>query len=273
METDLLSPEQEVTLAKRISEGDMEARDHMIRANLRLVVKIARDYADYGVPLADLISEGNIGLMKGVEKFDPEKGGKLSTYAAWWIKQSIKRALSNQGKTIRLPVHVVDKISRVRRIGNLLAEELGREPKDDELADELGISRKKLALLKQSALTPASLDAPVGEDGEATYGEKISDANAVSPYEALSRRNIQKEVDGLLLELNDREQRIIHARFGLGGKKPMTLEEVSRDFGVTRERIRQLQNIALSKMKKALCQKERDPRRLSPFSKLTTPTS
>jgi len=259
MQTDLITPEEEVELAARIAKGDEKARDHMIRANLRLVVKIARDFTNYGLPLADLISEGNIGLMKAVEKFDPKKGGKLSTYAAWWIKQSIKRALCNQGKTIRLPVHMIDKITRIRRISGMLAEGLGREPTDEELADEVGISPKKLSLLKQASQRPTSLDAPLGDEDEATFGDKIGDEKSVNPLEALSTSDIHEEVDGLLLDLNEREQRIITARFGLEGKKPMTLEEVSRDFGVTRERIRQLQNGALTKMKKALRKKEKRP--------------
>ena len=149
--TELLTPEEEVELAARIKKGDKKARAHMIRANLRLVVKIAQDYSGYGLPLADLISEGNIGLMKAVERFDPNKGGKLSTYGSWWIKQSIKRALANQSKTIRLPVHMVDKIARMRRISTMMAEAIGREPTDAELAEELGIPRKKLALLKRAA--------------------------------------------------------------------------------------------------------------------------
>ena len=154
--TPLLTREEEVELADRIKAGDKEARAHMIKANLRLVVKIAQDYANYGLPLFDLISEGNIGLMKAVERFDPNKGGKLSTYAAWWIKQSIKRALANQSKTIRLPVHMVDKISKMRRVAMVLSEELGREPTDEELAEEIGIDRAKLSHLKSAALRPAS---------------------------------------------------------------------------------------------------------------------
>lgn len=250
--TDLLTPEQELELAARIEKGDKAARTHMIKANLRLVVKIAQDYANYGVPLQDLISEGNIGLMKAVERFDPEKGGKLSTYAAWWIKQSIKRALANQSKTIRLPVHMVDKISRMRKISNILAEELGREPTEQELSEELGISRTKLAMIKQASQRPASLDAPVFE-GEATeFGELIGDEKAVDPSLALTSKNLHNNLDDLLDVLDEREQRIIDARFGLDGKKPMTLEEVGVEFGVTRERIRQLQNLAISKMRATL---------------------
>ena len=254
--TDLLTIGEELELAERIKDGDSEARDHMIRANLRLVVKIAKDYSNYGLPLADLISEGNMGLMKAVEKYDPEKGGKLSTYASWWIKQSIKRALSNQSKTVRLPVHMVDKIARLRKITVSLTEELGREPSNDELSEILGIPRKKLALLKQAAQRPTSLDAPVAEDGATTFSETISDSNAIDPSEALTAKEMHNELGPLLKLLDQRETAIIGARYGLNGKKPSTLEEISRDFGVTRERIRQLQNIALEKMHRALGKKE-----------------
>ena len=255
--TDLLTPEEEVKLAARIKRGDKKARAHMIKANLRLVVKIAQDYSGYGLPLADLISEGNIGLMKAVERFDPEKGGKLSTYGSWWIKQSIKRALANQSKTIRLPVHMVDKISKMRRISMLLTESMGREPSDEELAEELGIPRRKLALLKRASQRPASLDAPVNEGESTDYSEIIGDERIQNPLDALADKNLHNQLDDLLGVLDEREHRIIDARFGLDGKKPMTLEEVGREFGVTRERIRQLQNVALAKMRKALRKKEK----------------
>ena len=254
--TDLLSQEDEIQLAERVMNGDAAARDLMIRANLRLVVKIAKDYSKYGLPLADLISEGNIGLMKAVEKYDPEKGGKLSTYAAWWIKQAIKRALSNQSKTVRLPVHMVDKIARLRKITASLSEELNREPTDDELTEILGIPRKKLALLKQAAMRPTSMDAPMADDNSTTFSETVKDNNAVDPFEALTAKEMHGELENLLELLDQRETKIIGARFGLNGKKPLTLEEISRDFGVTRERIRQVQNIALSKMRRALGKKE-----------------
>ena len=254
--TELLTPEQEVELAGRIKKGDKEARSHMIRANLRLVVKIAQDYSNYGLPLADLISEGNIGLMTAVERFDPNKGGKLSTYGSWWIKQSIKRALANQSKTIRLPVHMVDKIARMRRISAILGESLGREPTQAELAEELGIPRKKLALLERASKRPTSLNAPIHEDDSAEFSDIIGDEHAVNPFEALEHKNMHGELDELLDVLDEREHRIIDARFGLDGKTPMTLEEVGVEFGVTRERIRQLQNIALEKMRKSLHRKE-----------------
>ena len=255
--TPLLTLEEETNLAERIKMGDKEARTQMIQANLRLVVKIAQDYSGYGLSLSDLISEGNIGLMHAVERFDPEKGGKLSTYGAWWIKQSIKRALANQSKTIRLPIHMVDKIARMRRISSILAEALGREPTDEELASELGLPRQKIAMLKQAAQRPTSLDAPVNEGDATEYGEIISDESATNPLDALADKNLHGEIDGLLSLLNDRERRIIDERFGLNGLKPMLLEDVGREFGVSRERIRQLQNSALAKMRHALLKKDK----------------
>lgn len=255
-ETKLLTPADEVELAAKIQAGDEKAREKMIKANLRLVVKIAQDYSNYGLPLVDLISEGNIGLMKAVERFDPEKGGKLSTYAAWWIKQAIKRALANQSKTIRLPVHMVDKIAKMRRVATALQEELGREPSDEEIADELGLPQRKISLLRRASQRPTSLDAPVGDDDKASFGEIIGDERAVNPMEELDNKSLQGDLEGLLELLDEREHKIIDARFGLNGATPMTLEEVGREFGVTRERIRQLQNAALTKMKKALRRKD-----------------
>jgi RNA polymerase primary sigma factor len=252
-QTPLLTREEEVKLARRIKRGDQAARQHMIKANLRLVVKIAHDYSSYGLPLLDLISEGNIGLMKAVERFDPKKGGKLSTYAAWWIKQSIKRALANQSKTIRLPVHLVDKIARMRRVAMQLAEEFGREPTDEELGEELNIAPTKIAQLRTAAIRPASLDATVGQDEDgASLGDLIGDESAATPSELFSDKNLRRTVMDLLHVLDERELKIITMRFGLDGKKEMTLEEVGRKFKVTRERIRQLQNIALRKVKRAL---------------------
>ena len=255
--TDLLTIEEEWELAERIKDGDEKARDHIIRANLRLVVSIARDFSNYGLPLADLISEGNIGLMKAVEKYEPAKGGKLSSYAVWWIKQSVKGALSNQSKTVRLPIHMVSKIACLQRISNSLYEELGRKPSDDELTEILEIPRKNLALIKQAAQRLTSLDAPIGDDGSGSYSETIGDSSAVDPLEALISKEMHGELlNGLRRLLDKRENKIIDARFGLDGKKPMTLEEIGRDFGLTRERIRQLQDKALEKMRNALEKKE-----------------
>ena len=255
--TPLLTIKEEITLARRIRKGSKAARDHMISANLRLVVKIAMDYKDFGLPLLDLISEGNIGLIKAVERFDPRKGGKLSTYAAWWIKQSIKRALANQSKTIRLPVHLVDKISKMRKTAMRLSEQLGREPSDEELAIELQIPTSKVAHLKSVSVRPASLDAPVGEDGDSgTFGEIVGDDNAVSPYEGLRDRNQNSDLNAMVNSLDKREAEIIKLRFGLDGRDELTLEEVGRRFNVTRERIRQLEYLALSKMRRAMTQHE-----------------
>ena len=252
----LLTPQEEVKLAGQIKRGNKKAREKMITANLRLVVKIAHDFGNYGLPLLDLASEGNIGLMKAVERFDPKKGGKLSTYASWWIKQSIKRALANQSKTIRLPVHLVDKIGKIRRVAAQMTEELGREPTTEELAEELGLPPAKVAHLKNVAVRPASLDAKINADDDTAFGDLVSDERAEDPFEALRDKDLREEVGDLLDVLDPRERKIISFRFGLGGGKERTLEEVGRKFGVTRERIRQLQNIALQKMRKALRKRE-----------------
>jgi len=255
--TPLLTIDEEIALAKRIRRGDKAARDHMISANLRLVVKIAMDYKDFGLPLLDLISEGNIGLVKAVERFDPRKGGKLSTYAAWWIKQSIKRALANQSKTIRLPVHLVDKISKMRRTAMALTEELGREPTDEEIAIEMQIPTSKVAHLKSVSVRPASLDAPVGDESDsATFGEIVGDENAVNPFENLREKNLNADLRAMVDSLDKREAEIIRLRFGLDGKDELTLEEVGKRFNVTRERIRQLEYLALTKMRKAMTKNE-----------------
>ena len=254
----LLTPQQEIDLAGKVKKGDAAARERMINANLRLVVTIAHDYANFGLPLLDLISEGNIGLTKAVERFDPTKGAKLSTYAMWWIKQSIKRALANQSKTIRLPVHLVDKLAKVRRVSLQMSDELGREPTDEELGEEIGIAVEKVARLKNVGIRPASLDAPIGDDDSREFGAVISDEEAQTPFEVLRDKNLRGEVDGLIEVLDSREKKIISQRFGLGGGKPKTLEDVGKNFGVTRERIRQLQNIALAKLRHALSKKE-DP--------------
>jgi len=253
----LLTVEDEIRLARKIRRGNQAAKSEMVRCNLRLVVKIARDYSNLGLPLLDLISEGNIGLIKAVERFDPRKGGKLSTYAAWWIKQSIKRALANQSKTIRLPVHLVDKISKIRRVAMQMTEELGREPSDDELAEEIGLTSSKVSQLKAAAVRPASLDATIGDDDSTELIEIVGDTEAQDPFELLRDKNLLDEIGDLLDLLDDRERRILNSRFGLDGTNPKTLEEVGVKFGVTRERIRQLQNIALAKLRKALGKKEK----------------
>jgi RNA polymerase primary sigma factor len=248
----LLTPQEEIDLAARIKKGDKRAREQMIKANLRLVVKIARDYEGIGLPLLDLISEGNIGLMKAVERFDPAKGGKLSTYGSWWIKQSIKRALANQSKTIRLPVHLVDKISKMRRTAMRLQEELGREPTDDELGMELGITAARVAQMRMAAIRPASLDAPIGDEDSNNFAEVVEDESADTPYEQLEEKTVTRMLQEMVRTLDPREATILRARFGLDGGAQKTLEEVGQKFGVTRERVRQIQNIALKKLRKMI---------------------
>ncbi len=253
----LLTVQQEIELAARIQKGDKAAREQMIKANLRLVVKIAHDYDWLGMPLLDLINEGNIGLMKAVERFDPKKGGKLSTYGAWWIKQSIKRALANQGKTIRLPVHLVDKISKMRRVALKLQEVFGREPTDEELGEEMGMTASRVAQLRTAAIRPASLDAPVGdEDDSHLFGEIIEDEQAETPYEQLEEKTVSTMLRDMVKTLPPREATILTYRFGLDGGSERTLEEVGQKFGVTRERVRQIQNIALRKLRRMIERRE-----------------
>jgi RNA polymerase primary sigma factor len=255
--TPLLSKQEEIELAARIQAGDKAARDHMISANLRLVVKIAYDYNNFGLPLLDLISEGNIGLIKAVERFDPSKGGKLSTYAAWWIKQSIKRALANQSKTIRMPVHLVDRIAKMRKVTAQLADELDREPSDEEIGYVMDMPVNKVAHLKSVSIRPASLDAPIGEDGETTFGELVHNEDEPTPRDNLEEKSINQDIMSVIGQLEDREAEIIQLRFGLDGNRPLTLEEVGERFDVTRERVRQIQNIAIHKMRRLMTENER----------------
>lgn len=248
----LLTPQEEIELAAKIKKGDKKAREQMIKANLRLVVKIAHDYENFGLPLLDLINEGNIGLMKAVERFDPAKGGKLSTYGSWWIKQSIKRALANQSKTIRLPVHLVDKISKMRRTAMKLQEVFGREPTDEELAEEMGMTASRVAQMRTAAIRPASLDAPIGDDDSNNFAEVVQDENADTPYEKLEDKTVTRMLQEMVKTLDAREATILRYRFGLDGGPEKTLEEVGQKFGVTRERVRQIQNIALNKLRKMI---------------------
>lgn len=249
----LLTREDEVNLSKLIKKGDAKAREKMIQANLRLVVKIAHDYANFGLPLLDLISEGNIGLMKAVERFDSRKGNKFSTYASFWIKQGIKRALANQSKTIRLPVHLVDKLAKMRRAVIRLTEELDRPPTEEELAKDIGISPAKVAQMKQAALRPASLNSSIGDDEFSELANAVPDENAHSPLEELEDKDIQKAVKEVIHVLDEREKAILSLRFPLDEEaQQITLEEVGKKFKVTRERIRQIQNQALIKLKRAL---------------------
>jgi RNA polymerase primary sigma factor len=248
----LLNAEQEAALAAKIKNGDKTARDQMIGSNLRLVVTIAQDYLNLGLPLSDLVSEGTIGLTKAVERFDPTKGAKLSTYAAWWIKQSIKLALSNQVKTIRLPVHLVEKISKVRRVALEMVHDLGCDPTDDELAEAIGMEPERVGELRHGYTRPISLNAVTADDESIEFGEIIADEEATTSYEWLQDRDLQVHLKTALEALDRREKDIVLQRFGLDGGQPKTLEQVGQRIGVTRERIRQLQTRALSKLHRTL---------------------
>ena len=248
----LLTLQQESDLAKRIKRGDHKARAHMIKANLRLVVKIAHDYDGLGLPLLDLISEGNIGLMNAVERFDPKKGAKMSTYASWWIKQAMRRALSNQSKTIRLPVHVVDKMSQLKRLSYSLTDQLGREPTDAELADRCDVPTNKVAQLRTLGIRPTSLDVPIGDDDDNRFSDIIEDEAALTPHELLRMKAMREEIRQHVKHLTPREAEILTLRFGIDGRGSRTLEIVGRRFKMTRERIRQIQDMALTKLRRRL---------------------
>jgi RNA polymerase primary sigma factor len=254
----LLTPDQEIEHARRVQKGDAVARERMINANLRLVVTIARDYIGLGLPLLDLISEGNIGLMQAIDRFDPEKGAKLSTYAVWWIKRAIKSALANQSKTIRLPAKTIEKITRMRRISAQMGNELSREPTEDELGEALGIAAEKVARLKSVGLRPESLDAPVGADEVTVLGENIPDEQTQTPFESLREKDFSDQINRFLKSLNTREATIIVERFGLNGATAKPLEQIAEIIGVTRERIRQLELTALAKLRHAF-RKHLDP--------------
>ena len=253
----LLTVEEEIELAAKIAKGDKEARDTMITANLRLVVKIAQEYSYFGLSVLDLINEGNIGLMKAVERFDPSKGGKLSTYGSWWIKQSIKRALANQSKTIRLPVHMVDRVAKIRRTVAKMEEELGREPTNEELSEELKMPSARISHLRNVSLRPASLDSPINDEDGSTLGEIVPDEKSVNPLERLQSKSLVGDVNQVLAMLEPREADIIRLRFGLDGRDPLTLEEVGGQIGITRERVRQLQEQALRDLRKKMSKFEK----------------
>lgn len=256
-EIPLISVQDEIDLASKIKSGDQDAREKMITSNLRLVVKIAKEYSNIGLSLLDLINEGNIGLMKAVERFDPTKGGKLSTYASWWIKQSIKRALANQSKTIRLPIHMVDRVTQIRRTSTSLAERLGRDPTDDELAAEMDLPVSRITHLKAVSQKPASLDSPIGDDDGSTLSEVVPDDKSRSPLEHLQSKSLVGDISSVLDQLEPREAEIMRLRFGLEGLDPHTLEEVGEKIGVTRERVRQLQQQALRELRKSMAKMEK----------------
>ena len=252
----LLTPKEEIALARQVRKGNKRAREQMITANLRLVVKIAHDYEGLGLPLLDLINEGNIGLMKGVERFNPRKGAKLSTYASWWIKQSIMRALANQSKTIRLPVHVVDKVAHIRKAEAKLREAFDRDPTDQEVADHLGLDPRRVQQYRDAAQAPVSLDAPIEANEPQRISDVVADANAAAPFDRLIRENDSQMVQAVLATLTPRENTILAMRFGLDDGRHKTLEEIGARLGVTRERIRQIQEEALKKMRVKIAQRE-----------------
>ena len=246
----LVSREEEVSLAAEIAKGCENARAKLIQSNLRLVVKIAHDFKGLGLPLLDLISEGNIGLMKAVEKFDPAKGAKFSSYGAWWIKQSMRRALSNQSRTIRIPVQSAGKINKIKGARIKLTEELGREPTDSEIANHLEFSERTVTALRLAELRTFSLQDPIQQGEESMYQDIIPDYGVSTPDVLISDMEMLKQLKGLIDRLEEREQLILVMRFGLDGSRPKTLEEVSKIIGRTRERVRQIQNQALNKLKK-----------------------
>jgi RNA polymerase primary sigma factor len=248
----LVTPEEEIKLAAKIAKGDNDARGKLIRSNLRLVVKIAHDFKGLGLPLLDLISEGNIGLMRAVEKFDPSKGAKLSSYAAWWIKQSMRRALANQARTIRIPVQSASKICKIQAAKVKLSEQLGREPTDKEIADEVKLTERTVTGLRLGKTTTISLHDPIqhGEDGE--FRDIIPDEKSSAPAELVKDEETLRDMLRLVETLDEREKTILTLRFGLNGDPPKTLEEVSQSIGRTRERVRQIQNFALEKLRKML---------------------
>ncbi len=245
----LLSPEEEYELAKRKSEGDEMAKNKLIESNLRLVVSIAKRYTGRGMSFLDLVQEGNLGLIKGVEKFNYERGYKLSTYATWWIRQSVTRALADQARTIRIPVHMVETINRMSKIQRNLTLELGYEPSTKELADAMNMSEEKILEIMQIAREPASLETPIGEEDDTNLGDFVADNSTPTPEQGIEAIMLREHIDVLLQDLKERERQVLILRFGLDDGHPRTLEEVGKEFNVTRERIRQIEAKALRKLR------------------------
>lgn len=245
----LLSSDEEIELAKRMAEGDMDARRTLAEANLRLVVSIAKRHVGRGMHFLDLIQEGNMGLMKAVEKFDYERGYKLSTYATWWIRQAITRAIADQARTIRIPVHMVETIHRQARVTRLLMQELGRDPYPSEIAKEMGIPESRVIEIQKIAQDPVSLETPIGEEEDSHLGDFIVDENAQAPSDMVETSMLKEQLIGVLDTLTPREEKVLRLRYGIDDGRPRTLEEVGKEFNVTRERIRQIEAKALRKLR------------------------